>query len=931
MAFLNINIAFTNIRSIIPKRDELCSFINDISADMVILTETWLHDDVTDTEVFPSNLNFTIFRRDRKSKKGGGVLIAIKNTLASSLILHDDKIELIWVLVSNGASKFVFGVCYRPPDSHPDFCDLLHQSLHTITNKHSNAPIFLFGDFNYPSISWSLLSASNGTSSKEQQFLNTALDFNLHQAITCPTRGNNILDLLLTSSPDDIKTINTLPGLSDHNLIHICIASPLKKKSPTRKVITDYKRANFDAINHELANFLENFRNTHLKRSVNCNWELFKTTMLNLKNKYIPSTLIKSDSNCQWFNKQLKLLCNRKKRLYRTARLSQSSTAWERYRACANQYLTELKAAKIKFFSHDLLSILQSNPSKFWRMLSPKSQSNRISLTNADGEPIHADQCASALNDHFTSVFSSANTTDTVTLPESAAVAMPEIEITPEGIFLLINNLKVSSSAGCDSINSKLLKNTVSVSSQILCLIFTQSLQTGNVPDDWKKAQVIPIFKSGNRAIPANYRPISLTSIPSKMLEHIIASNLMTYLESIKFFFDHQHGFRKQLSCETQLAEFTHDILHFMDENLQTDAIFLDFSKAFDRVPHNLLLSKLCNLGIPPNIIFWIENFLKNRKQFTSANDHDSPLSDVTSGVPQGACLSPLLFLIYINDLPTNVLTKLRLFADDCVLYSPICTPDDSIKLQHDLNLIVTWCDKSLMPLNLTKCKIMSFTRKKSPEKFTYSIKSVPISPTLSYKYLGVHLSSSLSWSTHIQIICSEASRTLGYLRRNLKLASPDIKKLAYETYVRPKLEYACSIWQPSQTYLTNDLERIQNRAARFIYSQYSNDISVTALKESLKLPSLESRRIISRLCLMHAFYYHPQSRHVLLQPSHRTSSRINHSHPIAPINGHTSAMITSFFPNGITLWNKLPDNIVTCNNRQIFRSKLKCHMSQSN
>lgn len=147
---------------------------------------------------------------------------------------------------------------------------------------------------------------------------------------------------------------------------------------------------------------------------------------------------------------------------------------------------------------------------------------------------------------------------------------------------------------------------------------------------------------------------------------------------------------------------------------------------------------------------------------------------------------------------------------------------------------------------------------------------------------------------------------------------------------MRPKLEYASSIWHPSQTYITNHLERIQNRAARVISSKYSNNISVTALKESLNLPSLEARRIVSRLCLVHAFFYHPQSRHVLLQPSHRTSSRINHSQPIAPINCRTSAMNNSFFPNGITLWNNLPDNIITCSNRQTFRDKLNNYISQS-
>lgn len=181
---------------------------------------------------------------------------------------------------------------------------------------------------------------------------------------------------------------------------------------------------------------------------------------------------------------------------------------------------------------------------------------------------------------------------------------------------------------------------------------------------------------------------------------------------------------------------------------------------------------------------------------------------------------------------------------------------------------------------------------------------------------------------THVQNICAAASRTLGYLRRNLKAASPDIKKLAYITFIRPKLEYASSIWHPSQAYLAADLEAVQNRAVRFISSCYSRKTSITALKHSLAIPSLESRRIISRLCLLHHFYYHPRTRHEKLQPPHRTSSRLSHDHSIARINCRTLALKSSFFPDAIALWNGLPNTIASCTNRTSFRDKLNDHFS---
>lgn len=869
------------------------------------------------------NLNYTLYRHDRKDKRGGGVLVGVKSSLSSSLVSRDDNLELTWVCVHNSSVKLVFGVCYRPPDSNPLFCDHLRNSLTNVKDKFPEAPIFLFGDFNYPHINWSLLAVANQSPSNEpKQFLDLVLDFNLHQTITTPTRGDNVLDLLLTNCPDDVSSVTVLPGLSDHNLLHVALSMPIKRRSPTKKLITDYNRGNFELINKELTHYYENFEKSYEARSVNTNWELYKNMLLSLKKKYIPTITVKSDSNNPWFNKHLKSLLNRKKRLYRTAKSKNSPEAWERHRLCEAEYIKALNDAKDKYFQVDLISILRTNPNKFWRTISTKPQTNQINLVDASEEPIGVSDSAAALNEFFTSVFHDFNSCPIEPLPNFSPKTMPEIQITLDGITNLIRSLKISSSAGCDDINAKLLKGTIHISSKFLYLIFKQSLSTGTLPDDWKKAKIVPIFKGGRRDAPSNYRPISLTSVPCKLLEHIIASNLMFYLESINFFYPFQHGFRKSLSCETQLAEFTHDLLQHMDDNLQIDAIFLDFSKAFDRVSHKHLLAKLSPLGISPNIIKWLEQFLTGRVQFTCANNFQSALTNVTSGVPQGAGLSPLLFLIYVNDLPTNITSKLRLFADDCVLYNPLLSPNDTIALQHDLDTIAAWCEKWHMSLNLTKCKVMSFTRKHTTMNNIYCIHSVPIDHTSAYKYLGLHMTPSLSWVTHIQTIRCEASRTLGYLRRNLKSASSEIKKLAYLTYVRPKLEYASSIWHPFQAYLSDDLEAVQNRAARFIASEYSRRTSITALKQTLSLQPLASRRIISRLCLLHTFYF-TRSGHALLKRPFRTSSRISHTHPLAAIKGRTTAMSSSFFPHTVTLWNALPDNIASCSDRTKFREKL--------
>lgn len=267
------------------------------------------------------------------------------------------------------------------------------------------------------------------------------------------------------------------------------------------------------------------------------------------------------------------------------------------------------------------------------------------------------------------------------------------------------------------------------------------------------------------------------------MLEHIIASHIYDHLESNNFFFPNQHGFRKGFSCESQLFEFTTDLHYNMNDNLQIDCIFLDSSKAFDRVAHCRLISKLSALKLDSLTLSWVRNFLSKRQQSTVVNDYYSPPSDVTSGLPQGSVLGPLLFLIYNNDLP-NSISCTRIFVDDCIVYRSIKSADDHQPLQNDLDRINNWCKTWLMTLNISKCKIISFTRKSVRSLFPYNINNNTLARTTWYKYLGVHLTQNLSWVDHIATVSANASRSLGYLRRNLQSTTPHVRKQAYRTFV---------------------------------------------------------------------------------------------------------------------------------------------------
>lgn len=266
--------------------------------------------------------------------------------------------------------------------------------------------------------------------------------------------------------------------------------------------------------------------------------------------------------------------------------------------------------------------------------------------------------------------------------------------------------------------------------------------------------------------------------------------------------FPNQHGFRPGYSCETQLFHFTTDLHLNLDSSFQTDVIYLDFSKAFDRVPHQRLLAKLSCLCLDPLILTWIRCFLSGRCQFTVIDNVHSPTTEVLSGVPQGSVLGPLLFLIFINDLPSSISSSIRLFADDCVLYRRITTSNDQLLLQNDLDRIEDWCSTWLMKLNVSKCKYMQVTRKRTNLSYAYSLYSTTLSQVESYRYLGIHITSKLTWSEHITKIAADASKSLGFIRRHLSFSPPSIRSLAYKTFVRTKLEFGSPIWNPHQAYL---------------------------------------------------------------------------------------------------------------------------------
>ena len=391
-----------------------------------------------------------------------------------------------------------------------------------------------------------------------------------------------------------------------------------------------------------------------------------------------------------------------------------------------------------------------------------------------------------------TSVFTKDDSSDLPDMGVSSHPELPNLTIHQDGIKQLMKDLNPSKASSPDDIPARLLKDHFDILSAPLCMIYQASVEQGRIPNDWRKAMVSPIFKKGEKASPANYRPISLTSICCKMLEHILHSHIMKHLDKNKILNDAQHGFRKLRSTESQLLTTINEQACALNKGEQRDSILLDFSKAFDKVSHRLLLHKLAHYGIRNSVLSWIKDFLTDREQTVVVDGQCSAPAEVSSGVPQGSVIGPLLFLLYINDLPDYVKhSSTSLFADDSMISRTIQSETDAALLQEDLNSLQVWENTWKMEFNPDKCEAISVTNKRNPIKTSYNIHDKTLKYVKSAKYLGVTIDNKLTWNSHVDNICKKANSTRAFLQRNTRMCPRHIKARCYTTYVRPTLEYA--------------------------------------------------------------------------------------------------------------------------------------------
>ena len=457
--------------------------------------------------------------------------------------------------------------------------------------------------------------------------------------------------------------------------------------------------------------------------------------------------------------------------------------------------------------------------------------------------------------------------------------------------------------------------------------MFNKSLTIGYFPNIWKMSFVTPIHKSGDKHDVMNYRPISKLSIIPKIFEAIITKKLSSIISP--YICKNQHGFRPKMSISTNLLLYQSKILNSFKNHIQVDSIYTDFQKAFDKVNHKLLLKKLFNIGFNGNFLDWIESYLTCLTQAVKLSLFTSNYFSVCSGVPQGSHLGPLLFILFINDLPTvlDSSVNILLFADDAKLFSPVESLSDAVNLQSNLDKLVSWSKQNCLPLNINKCSIITFTRLHKPILFNYSIDHTTLTRVNHIRDLGILLEANMSYSSHINMITNKAFKMLGFIYRNTKNFKNIISmKMLYFSLVRSHLEFGSMVWSPNYALYINQLENVQYKFLKLT----CNKLNLTIDRDSYHFQSTylgvslcEIRRSVADLMFLYDLLNgNIDSSELLSMVGFNFKNHGTRSHNIFVVPSYTTNYSSaSFFPRVLTLANSVACKIdFFFMSRQVFK-----------
>ena len=624
-----------------------------------------------------------------------------------------------------------------------------------------------------------------------------------------------------------------------------------------------------------------------------------------------------------------------KDRLLKRAKRTGTEEDWERARRVRNSVGRDLENLRADYLKQKQEEH-RNDPKKFWSTLGKivpgkKQKQGDIWLKDErDNSEIPPERVPEFINKFFTNIgpnLARAHREPWVYHGEEVVDELHDIETDEVEVRRLCKEIKPMKSSGIDKLSSRICKDAFTVLVDKLVHIFNCSLRHNKFPLAWKSAKVVPLFKGGERENVSNYRPVSLLSLPGKLLEKIVHSRITAFLEERGFLSKNQGGFRKGYSTISTVADLTDDLLERTNTGLTTLASFIDLSKAFDTVNREILINKLQLAGIRGNPLKWCASYLTDRRQRTVVNGSSSGYLPVRCGVPQGSVLGPLFFLIYVNDLDF-VLTdcKVKLYADDTVLYQSgeNCSIAEH-KLQNSMNTFVKWCSSNALTINTKKTKLMSFgsrSRVKKCSKAKIMLKGERLKLVPSYKYLGVTLDPTLSYSQHISGVIRTVHHKMTILGKLKKYLNNDVALGIYKAMLLPYLDYADVIFCKAGASELVKLQKLQNRCLRICLGQ-QRDYSTNRVHREAKAPFLKDRHRAHTLNFM--FKRKEQYPNLLNNREIRTRA---HDAPLFEVQvPRCEAFKRSVGYHGSEEWNALPPATRNIKTYLEFKGKQKRQM----
>lgn len=838
---------YTNASSLPNKMSELRDRVENSDYDIVAVTETWANEQVTDAELTMSG--FSAYRKDRVGAKGGGLIIYINNRLRGWINedLTDSPFkESLWCNVQLKQQLLLVGLCYRSPTSSSTNNELLLQLLEKAVLQNNPDHMLIMGDFNYPQIDYETETTTASDNDPSTLFLHKSQELCLFQHVHQSTRMRtdqepSTLDYVFTDEENIIERITheSPLGKSDHTVL--CWDLFLEVEDIESVLVKfDYSKGNYTEIQKYLlaVNWRERWRDAKIEDM----WTDFTQILKEQVDRNVPLKKLKKKRKKR-FSKHIRKKIQQRVKAWKKYCQFRSSRNYEKYKEIRNE-VNRMISEEDKSKRKQILSGFKRNPKKFYGYMRNVQtvKDNVMALKQENGDFTTSDQeTANLLATHFQEVYT---TEDISCIPAATACdcewECSNLSFSPEAVRRKLEKLQTDKSPGPDDIHPHLLNACAEAVAEPLSLIFQESYQTGILPAQWKSANIVPIFKKGNRSDPANYRPISLTAVPCKIMESIIKEQLTKYLEFNDLLSEHQHGFARGRSCLTNLLETFENWTEALDQGYGLDIIYLDYRKAFDSVPHRRLMAKLQSFGIKGRLLQWLENFLVSRTMRVGVRGTFSSRRTVQSGVPQGSVLGPLLFLLFVNELPSWITCQIKMFADDTKIWCKIEQQSDSTNLQKDLDKLNQWSHTWQLSFNPEKCKVMHIGH---PYRTEYFMTEGPTRKKLESaeeeRDLGVIVRSDLKSASQCTKAATSARKIIGMVRRHFKRLDIQDFNLIYKTYIRPHVEFCIQAWSPHLVKDIQLLENVQKAATnlvpelrKFSYEERLRKLGLTSLKD---------------------------------------------------------------------------------------------------